>query len=68
MPYQDIRALPNRVANYLPKHTQEIFLAAFNHAFEEYGRDEKLAFRFAWSAVERNFEKGEDGERQKKHE
>ncbi len=61
MPYQDIRDLPGRIADHLPKHAQEIFLAAFNHAFEEYAHDEERAFRVAWSAVDRDYEKGEDG-------
>ncbi|HCF27032.1 MAG TPA: hypothetical protein DEV81_07450 [Cyanobacteria bacterium UBA11049] len=32
MPYQSIEELPDSVKNYLPKHAQEIFLAAFSHA------------------------------------
>ena len=35
MPYQQIEELPDSVRNYLPKHAQEIFLAAFNNANEE---------------------------------
>jgi cation transport regulator len=34
MPYTEIRELPDAVKHHLPKHAQEIFLAAFNHAFE----------------------------------
>jgi cation transport regulator len=41
----------------LPQHAQDIFREAFNHAFEEYGEDEPRAFRVAWAAVERRYEK-----------
>jgi len=54
------------VADHLPKHGQEIFLAAFNHAFEEYAQDEERAFRVAWSAVDRDYEKGKDDQWHKK--
>ena len=66
MPYQNISDLPDRVTAHLPKHAQEIYLAAFNHAFKEYQHDEERAFRVAWSAVERDYEKGEDGQWRKK--
>jgi len=57
MPYQKIGDLPDRVTSHLPAHAQEIFLAAFNHAFEEYQRDEERSFRVAWSAVESRLRK-----------
>jgi cation transport regulator len=59
MPYQNIKDLPESVKNHLPKHAQEIFLATFNHAIEEYDSEES-AFRVAWSAVKRDDEKGQD--------
>ncbi|MGA7934738.1 MAG: ChaB family protein [Kovacikia sp.] len=59
MPYQQIRDLPDSVKNHLPAHAQEIFQAAFNHAEKQY-RDEERAFRVAWAAVKRNYEKGDD--------
>jgi cation transport regulator len=46
---------------------QEIFLAAFNNANEEY-KEEETAFKVAWSAVKRDYEKGEDGNWHKKPE
>jgi cation transport regulator len=61
MPYQKIEDLPESVKNHLPKHAQEIFRATFNNAIEEYDREES-AFRVAWSAVKRDYEKGEDGD------
>lgn len=62
MPYQQIQELPDSVKDHLPKHAQEIFRAAFNNAYEEYDRDEERAFRVAWAAVKRDYEKGEDGD------
>ena len=67
MPYQEINALPDSVTNHLPKHAQEIFLAAFNSAIEEYN-EEETAFKVAWSAVKHKYEKGEDGNWHKKAE
>lgn len=60
MPYQTLEDLPDSVQSHLPKHAQEIFRAAFNHALEEY-KEEESAFRVAWSAVKRDYQKGEDG-------
>ena len=57
MPYKQIADLPDSVKEHLPKHAQEIFRAAFNSAQEEYGGEEH-AFRVAWSAVKRDYEKG----------
>jgi cation transport regulator len=36
MPYRDITDLPPRIRDQLPEHAQEIFLEAFNHAWEQY--------------------------------
>lgn len=60
MPYQNLTDLPDSVKNHLPKHAQEIFRAAFNQATEKYDHEE-TAFQVAWSAVKRDYEKGEDG-------
>lgn len=65
MPYKEIEELPDAVKENLPKHAQEIFLAAFNSAKEQYGEEER-AFRVAWSAVKRDYEKGDDGQWHKK--
>lgn len=67
MPYKQIDELPESVREHLPKHAQEIFLAAFNNAEKEYEEQER-AFRVAWSAVKRDYEKGEDGNWHKKPE
>jgi len=64
MPYESLLDLPAAVRNHLPHHAQEIFLAAFNHAWDEYGdrtEREEIARRVAWSAVKRRYHKlGDD--------
>lgn len=65
MPYEKLADLPDSVRSHLPHHAQEIFRAAFNHALEEYGEEER-AFRVAWAAVKRDYAKGEDGDWHKK--
>lgn len=67
MPYKQLDQLPDSVKDRLPKHAQEIFMAAFNNATEEY-KDEETAFKVAWSAVKHKYEKGEDGNWHKKEE
>ena len=70
MPYNTVNELPENVKNVLPKHAQEIYKEAFNHAYNEYEdpearRDdadrEEVAHRVAWSAVKHKYEKGGDG-------
>jgi cation transport regulator len=68
MPYQKLEDLPDAVKNHLPTHAQEIFQAAFNHAYQEYNNEEERAFKVAWSAVKRDYEKGDDGNWHKKQE
>jgi cation transport regulator len=41
----------------LPEHAQEIYQAAFNNAWDEYGQDEQRAHRVAWSAVKQKYVK-----------
>jgi len=59
MPYDKLSDLPDAVTDYLPKHAQQIFQAAFNSASEEYD-DESRWFATAWTAVEKVYEKNED--------
>jgi cation transport regulator len=61
MPYPTVKDLPDSVKNHLPHHAQEIFRAAFNNALDEYDGEEETAFRVAWAAVKRDYEKGDDG-------
>lgn len=66
MPYGKISELPDQVKENLPKHAAEIFLAAYNSAYEQYadaserdGNDsrEEVAFKVAWSAVKDKYKK-----------
>lgn len=59
MPYRELTDLPEAVRSHLPHHAQEIFQAAFNHAYDEYDGREETAFKVAWSAVERKYRKDE---------
>lgn len=55
MPYLTNEDLPPSVRDHLPPHAQDIFRAAFNHAFARH--DEATAFRIAWAAVKRRYER-----------
>ena len=61
MPYENLTDLPDSVRRNLPKHGREIYRAAYNSAEEQYG-EESRAHRVAWSAVEKKYEKDEEGE------
>ena len=55
MPYDSNHELPSAVRR-LPRHAQDIFREAFNHAFASYAQNperEAIAFRVAWAAVKR---------------
>ena len=69
MPYDAIKELPETVKDNLPQHAQEIYLAAFNNAWDEYddpeerrgdASREETAHRVAWSAVKTKYEKQDD--------
>jgi cation transport regulator len=60
MPYASNDDLPPAVRDHLPEHAQDIFRAAFNAAHEKHGDEadgEEIAFRIAWAAVKRGYEK-----------
>ena len=62
MPYAVNEDLPDSIRMHLPPHAQDIFRAAFNHAWETYGarepwRREEVAHRIAWAAVKRRYHK-----------
>ena len=61
MPYEELTDLPDSVRNNLPKHAQEIYRGAYNSAEEQYG-EESRDHRVAWSAVEKKYEKNDNGE------
>ncbi|MBY0156708.1 ChaB family protein [Cytobacillus oceanisediminis] len=67
MPYDKLSDLPDSVKDNLPHHAQEIFKEAFNSASEEYG-EEETAFKVAWSAVKKKYEKNDDDKWVKKEE
>jgi cation transport regulator len=60
MPYATNAELPPAVRAHLPAHAQDIFREAFNHALDSYGH-EAMAFRVAWAAVKRSYERRTDG-------
>lgn len=69
MPYDSVADLPRAVRGHLPNEAQRIYLAAYNHAWNEYAnpaqrRDdatrEQTAHKVAWSAVKQKFEKSDD--------
>ncbi|MFT3894313.1 MAG: ChaB family protein [Anaerolineales bacterium] len=68
MPYRSTSDLPDSIRNVLPPHAQDIFMEAFNSAWEQYDQPqerpgdssrEETAFRVAWSAVKNRYEKDE---------
>lgn len=70
MPYNNKSDLPETVTKHLPAHAQDIYLQAFNHAWEEYkaakkrrGNEtrEEVSHKVAWSAVKKKYRKNTDG-------
>ena len=66
MPYDSLHQLPDSVRDHLPKHAQEIYLEAFNSAWERYDSPddrrgdasrEEVAHKVAWSAVKKQYDK-----------
>ena len=60
MPYGTLAELPDAVKE-LPKHAQEIYMAAFNAAFKQYDGDEGKSHGTAWAAVKMKYEKNTQG-------
>lgn len=61
MPYFATSDLPPAVRR-LPAHAQEIFLSAFNGAWDSYAdrgprEQEEIAFRVAWAAAKKRYRK-----------
>jgi cation transport regulator len=61
MPYMTNADISHKISQNLPEHAQTIFREAFNNAWIQYGGDEEIAFRVAWSAVKKQYEKDETG-------
>lgn len=68
MPYSSTSDLPENVRNVLPAQAQEIYMEAFNSAWDQYDRPEErrgdssreeTAHRVAWAAVKNKYEKDE---------
>lgn len=60
MPYQTNADLPVSLRRHLPAHAQDIFRAAFNHAFAAHlddPRRDEASHRIAWAAVKRSYVK-----------
>ena len=69
MPYKTISDLPASIQDHLPRHAQEIYLATFNNAWQQYqdpghrrghASHEEVAHKVAWAAVKRVYEKRGD--------
>jgi cation transport regulator len=65
MPYSTNEDLPEGVRAHLPPHAQDIFRETFNSAWQRYGitepgRREEIAFRVAWAAVKRRYQRAGD--------
>ena len=60
MPYSVNEDLPIPIQRHLPDHAQDIYRAAFNHAYAAHLNDpprEEAAHRIAWAAVKRSYVK-----------
>ena len=71
MPYQSISEFPDTLRDHVPKQQQEIYMEAFNSAWDEYREEgerrgdesrEEVAHKVAWSAVKKKYSRGEDGD------
>ena len=70
MPYEKRSELPGTVSEHLPEHAQDIYMKAFNNAWEQYkdpserrgdSSREETAHKVAWSAVKNEYEKDSKG-------
>ena len=59
MPYT-IDNPPEQIAK-LPEHAQEIWIAAFNSAYEQYDKNEAKAAAIAWGAVKKSYKQDTEG-------
>jgi cation transport regulator len=70
MPYKTREDLPENVRGVLPAHAQDIYVEAFNNAWEQYkdpserkgdAGHEETAHKVAWSAVKKSYHKDAGG-------
>jgi len=59
-PYQNIKDLPERVKKNLSPSLQNVFMEAFNKAYQTYKNDSR-AFRVAWGVIKKIAKKGKNG-------
>jgi cation transport regulator len=60
MPYRQIEDLPRAIRAHLPPHALEIYLAAFNNAWDQHADEpngEATVHRIACAAVKRRYRK-----------
>jgi cation transport regulator len=60
MPYSVNSDLPPSVRAHLPEHAQDIYRAAFNHAYAAHAGEidrDRRAHMIAWAAVKRSYVK-----------
>lgn len=66
MPYKNIKDLPERIKDNLPKHAQEIYRKSFNNAWKQYedpkerkgnASREEVSHKVAWAAVKQKYKK-----------
>ena len=65
MPYKSISELPPPVKDNLPTHAEEIYMAAYNSAWEQHGKEpnaEITCNKIAWDAVKRAYKKNAEGQ------
>jgi len=74
MPYKSKSDLPESVRDNLPAHAQEIYLEAYNSAWDQYDKPserrgddsrEETSHKVAWAAVKKQYEKDEKSGRWK---
>jgi len=74
MPYKNLKDLPGRIKDNLPKHAQEIYKEAYNNAWEQYkdpkerkgnASREEVSHKVAWAAVKQKYKKVKDEWREK---
>jgi cation transport regulator len=60
MTYQQLEELPSQITDKLPKHGQQLFMAAYNAASEN-GMNEENATQVAWNSVKNSYQQNKDG-------
>jgi cation transport regulator len=70
MPFNTVDELPCELRRDLPRHAQELYVKAYNDAWEKYedpnrrlggGSREEIAQKVAWEEVEKEYVRDENG-------